>query len=165
MTKTLPRPALLLTGLLALSACSIYDPTPRPDYAIRVTPTAQGGVATPPACPSYATATADPFDNQPMPQFGCADARNLAMEVETPNDLVHPREMGGARGVESVGAIRRYDNNQTRGLIVPGAEDNTIAATTSSSATSSMSGDVTGGGGSSSSASSSSSGATSVTAP
>jgi hypothetical protein len=144
-------------GLLVLTACDPYDPTLHPDYAIRVTPTQSGGIAVAPPCPSWATETTDPYDNQPVPQFGCSDARNLAAQVEKPNDLIEPRTMGEMRGVTAVGAIRRYDNNQTRGLITTGAEVNAVATTTSSAASSSMSGDVTGGASASSSSSSSSS--------
>jgi len=153
---------LVILPLLALSACAdLYDPTPRPDYVIRVTPNAAGGTASMPACPSYATATADPFDNQPLPQFGCANAQNLAAMVERPDDLVEGRRLANARGVTSVGAIRRFDNDQTRGLIWTGNEDNQVAATTSSTSASPLSGDITGGtsSGASSGSTSSSSGA------
>ena len=155
---------LLAVGLLALAACEDpYNPTLRPDYVIHVAPSAQGDVAVPPPCPDYTTYSADPFDNQPMPQFGCASARNLAAMVENPDDLVQGRNLGPTRGVHSVGEVRRYDNDQTRGLIVPGAEVNQQATTTSSTATSALSGDVTGGAGSSSSSSSSSSATTAAT--
>ena len=151
------RLAFFTFALLALAACEDpYAPTLRPDYTIRVMPTAQGMVAAPPPCPSWATETTDPFDNQPMPQFGCANARNLADMVENPNDLVTGRPMGDARGVTAVGSIRRYDNDQTRGLIWTGTESNQTATTTASTSSSSLTGDVTGGAGASSSSSSSS---------
>jgi pilus assembly protein CpaD len=146
---------LMTSGLLTLAACA--DPTPHPDYAIRVIPTASGGVAIPPACPSWSTSVSNPLDNQPVPQFGCATARNLAAMVERPNDLIQGRTMGDARGVTAVGAVRRYDNDQTRGLIIPGTEVNQPAVTTSSSGTSSLTGDITGGAGTSAATSSSSS--------
>jgi hypothetical protein len=142
---TMKRLTLVIFGLLALTACDPYDPTYHPDYAIRVTPTPAGGVATAPSCPSWATENTDPFDNQPVPQFGCSDARNLAAQVEKPNDLIQPRSMGDMRGVAVVGAIRRYDNNQTRGLITTGAEVNQVATTSASTSASSLTGDVTGG--------------------
>jgi hypothetical protein len=141
MTRSL----LILAAFTLLAACDPYDPTMHPNYAIRVTPTPTGGVASAPACPSWATETNDPYDNQPFPQFGCANARNLALQVEHPNDLVAARPLGEGRGVESVGAIRRYDNNQTRGLITTGAEVNQVATTTATTSASAMSGDVTGG--------------------
>lgn len=146
-----------LLGLLSLSACDFYGGTPRPDYAIRVTKTAQGSVATPPACPSWTTETKDPYDNQPDPQFGCANARNLALMSDNPDDLVEGRALADARGVTSVGAIRRFDNDQTRGLVWTGGETESVATTTAASATSSLSGDITGGAGASSSSSAASS--------
>ena len=152
--------ALLAFSVLALSACGdLYDPTMRPDYVIKVTPTAQGSVATLPTCPKWTTDNADPYDNQPLPQFGCANARNLAAMVENPKDLVQGRALDNARGVTSVGAVRRYDNNQARGLVWTGTENNQAAATTSSTASSGMTGDVTGAASASSSSSSSSSSA------
>lgn len=142
----LSRTLILSIGLLALTGCEdFYVSTLRPDYTIRVTPTPQGSVATAPECPSWNDAGVNPFDNQPLPQFGCANARNLADLVENPDDLVEGRTMGKERGVTLVGSIRRHDNNQTRGLILPTAETSQAATTTSSGAASSMTGDVTGG--------------------
>ncbi len=132
-------------GLLALTGCEDpYDPTVRPDYTIRVVPTAQGYKAIEPTCVDWANAP-DPYDNQPMPQFGCASQRNLAAMAENPKDLVEGRPMSNTRGVTQVGAIRRYDNNQTRGLITPDSESSQIAVSTAASASSIMTGDVTGG--------------------
>jgi hypothetical protein len=136
----------LLATMFVVVACDPYPPTFHPDYAIKITPTAKGGVATAPTCPSYATETANPYDNQPLPQFGCADARNLAAMVEHPNDLIHGRPMGEGRGTIAVGAIRRYDNNQPRGLLTPSAEFSQKAATTAPSDSSIMTGDITAGG-------------------
>ncbi len=136
--------ALLPVALLALAACG-YAPTPTPDYTIRVMPTPNGMVAIPPSCPSWNSATTDPYDNQPVPQFGCANARNLALMVDRPEDLVKGRDMGDSSGVLAVGAIRRYQNNQTRGLLdLDTSPDMSAAVTTAPSATSSMTGDATG---------------------
>jgi len=138
------RPLSLVLGLLALIGCEeLYPPTMRPDYTIRVTPTAQGSVAAAPECPSWNDALANPLDNQPLPQYGCASARNLADMVENPNDLVEGRDLGKSRGVTAVGSIRRYDNNQPRGLIMPVSETSQSATTTAPTGASSMSGDVT----------------------
>jgi hypothetical protein len=67
--------------------------------------------------------------------------------AERPDDLVAGRPIADARGVTEVGAIRRYDNNQTRGLITPDAEVSQVAATTMSTSQSSLTGDITGGAG------------------
>lgn len=141
-----------------LAACDPYPGTLRPDYTIHVVSTPKGDVAVPPECPSWNTEVSDPYDNQPWPQFGCAQARNLALSIERPSDLVQGRDLGPERGVHAVGSIRRYDASQTRGLIDPNTNaDSAAAATTSSTAASALSGDITNGGGSSSSSGSSSS--------
>jgi hypothetical protein len=133
----------LAFGFIALAGCTLYDPTPKPDYTIRVVPAPNGTmVALPPTCPSYATATADPYDNQPMPQFGCATARNLAFEIERPEDLVGGRTMGDADGVTTVGAMRRYYNNQTRGLLWTGSDPSQASTSTMSTTTSAITGEV-----------------------
>ncbi len=143
---TFSRALFLSAGLLALAGCeNLYQSTLRPDYTIRVMPTEQGSVAVPPECPSWNGDMPNPFDNQPLPQFGCTTARNLAAQIENPDDLIEGRTMGKERAVTHVGAIRRHDNNQTRGLILPTAETSQAATTTSSAASSSMTGDVTGG--------------------
>ncbi len=140
--------AFLTPCLLALAACANwFPPTAQPDYAIRVAPTVDGhGEATPPPCPSWSGAVTNPFDNQPYPQYGCAHARNLAAMIERPNDLVEGRNLANQRGVMAVGAVRRYDNNQPRGLVMPSADTNAIAATTAASPSSGMTGDITAGG-------------------
>lgn len=139
-------PALITLSLIALTACDPYVSTPTPDYSIRVMKTPEGMVAIPPTCPSYATDISDPYDNQPQPQFGCATARNLAMMTERPSDLVDPRTLAPTSGVPMVGAMFRYNNNQTRGFIYPvSSPDSAVDVTTMSTAASSISGDVTGG--------------------
>lgn len=146
----LPRSLLIASSLLVLSACeSLYAPTPRADYTIRVVSSPQGSIAIPPECLSWNDAVVNPFDNQPLPQFGCATARNLASQIDNPKDLVEGRSLGDARGVVSVGAIRRYDNDQTRGLLLPATDSSQTAATTAVTGASSLSGDVTAGGASS----------------
>lgn len=136
---------LLLLSVIPLTACQIYQPTPKPDYTINVVPTSKGMTAVPPTCPNWATDITDPYDNQPVPQFGCASARNLALMAEKPEDLVTGRDLGDTRGVKMVGAVRRYDNDQTRGLVYTSSSlDSAVDVTTSPSPNSSMTGDVTG---------------------
>ena len=91
--------ALVLSfGLIALSGCNtFYDPTPTPDYTVHVVPTATGMVAVPPDCPPWSSATVNPYDNQPIPQFGCANARNLSLMVDRPSDLVKGRNLGDSK--------------------------------------------------------------------
>lgn len=151
-------PALLILSLAPLAACQVYEPTPKPDYTIQVMPTSQGMVAIPPTCPSWSADITDNYDNQPVPQFGCASARNLALMADNPEDIATGRNLGETRGVTMVGAIRRYDNNQTRGLIYPSSSiDSSVDSTTSPAAASTMTGDVTGAAAASSASSPSSS--------
>ena len=130
---------------LLLTACdSLIAPTPTPDYTIRVMPGQKGMTAVAPTCPSWVSAQPDPYDNQPIPQFGCANARNLAFMVERPDDLIHGRDFGDSSGVIAVGAMRRYYGNQTRGLLdVSSSPDTSVAATTASTPSSSLTGDAT----------------------
>lgn len=132
----------LIAGLLGLGACSV---SPAPDYTIQVIPATDGQAAQaiPPTCPRWSDNDLNFFDNQPLPQFGCADARNLAMMVERPQDLLQGRDPGPARGVTTSGTILRYDNNQTRGLIdLQQQPDTTPAATTAPVANSKLTGET-----------------------
>jgi pilus assembly protein CpaD len=146
-----------ITSLLGLAACGSH--TMNPDYSIGVTPTPDGTsyVAVPPNCADWKDENANLFDNQPMPQFGCANARNLAIMVDNPNDLMQGRNLDPARGVVISGAILRYDSSQTRGLIYPSQTPDTASdSTTSSTATSGLSGETQPASGSAGSSSSSS---------
>jgi hypothetical protein len=159
----------LLFGLAAFIGCADpYPPTLKPDYTIRVVPSGTTMVAVPPSCPSWATETTDPYDNQPVPQFGCANARNLAMMAERPSDLVKGRDLDSESGVHAVGTVLRYNNDQTRSLIWTGTDPNQQSTTTMSTATSAITGEVTsppGSSSASSAASSSSSAAAPAAAP
>ncbi len=146
---------LLVVGLTACD--TLYPPTPKPDNTIHMVQTPTGLVAEPPTCASWATANINPYDEQPLPQFGCANARNLAMMVERPGDLVKGRDFGNANPTTTVGAQLRYTHNQTRGLLdLSTAADMSPAATTSSTASSGLNGDTPSGGSASSSSTSSS---------
>ncbi len=147
-------PSLIFSCAMLASCSDPYAPTPRPDYVIQVKPTKTGLVAVPPPCANWQTDIADPFDNQPMPQFGCAHARNLALMIENPSDLIKGRELGPSNGVTATGSMLRYTHDQTRGLIWTGDDPNKIGTTTSSAAASGISGEIGGGSAASSSAAS-----------
>jgi hypothetical protein len=134
-----------LLTLISLGACQIYYPTPQPDYTIRVMHSNGNYTAIPPTCMNWSTDTINPYDNQRDPQFGCASARNLALMVDKPSDLVNPHATDEGRAVSDVGAIKRYDNNQTRGLIWTGSDPNQAATTTASTPNSAITGDSAGG--------------------
>lgn len=121
------RHTLMAFGVLAFSACSMAAPTIKPDYTIRVQKGEKGATALPPECVAWTAAMPDPFDNQPMPQFGCATARNIAMMSDEPGDLVEGRTLGAERASQSIGAIRRYDDDKTLGLVWPSADSNALA--------------------------------------
>jgi pilus assembly protein CpaD len=133
----------LVAGLLGIAACG--PTTPAPDYTIRVIPATgtQAAQTIPPACPKWSDNDLNFFDNQPLPQFGCADARNLALMVDNPEDLLQGRNPGPANGVTTAGTIIRYNNNQARGLIDLGSQaDTTAAATTAPTSNSKMTGET-----------------------
>ena len=134
----------LAMGLLAaLTACG--TPTPNPDYSIKVVPNAEGTgyAAIPPNCPRWADNDINFFDNQPLPQFGCADARNMALMAERPQDMLEGRNESPASGVTAAGAVMRYENNQTRGLIYPSGQlTDSVDATTAPAAASGMTGET-----------------------
>lgn len=144
MALALKHAPLLLAGLLGLAACGDMSPTMNPDYAIRVVPQPDGSyAAVPPECPDYTDNIMNRFDNQPPPQFGCAYARNLAIMVDRPSDLIQGRDSGFGSGLLAAGSIVRYNNNQTRGLVDPATDSNTVATTTAPSSASSMTGETT----------------------
>ena len=145
MRMNLNRSLIVLPAMLmALVACdTVYPPTPQPDYMVHTVQTPKGLVAVPPPCTSWSANTLNPYDEQPLPQFGCATARNLAMMVERPEDLVKGRDFGNSSPVTTVGALRRYNSNQTRGLLdVSTSADMAPAATTMSTPNSGINGDA-----------------------
>ncbi len=89
-------------ALLAVTVLAGCTGTPTPDYTIRVAPSGDSLVAIPPECPAWATESSNPYDNQPIPQFGCANARNLAVMVDQPWDLIKGRDSGPANAVVTV---------------------------------------------------------------
>lgn len=116
------RPSLLVLSaclsLLALSGCSVFS-NPRPDYRIKLAPAADGHgyVAIPPECPTWYDQPYDPNENTSWPQFGCAQAKNLAAMIEDPSDLIDPQELSGADGPVAAASIGRYREGKTKQLI------------------------------------------------
>lgn len=52
-------------------------------------------IVTPPACGDWSEGTGEDFDNQPHPNFGCAQKANLARMVADPHDLIAGRDPEG----------------------------------------------------------------------
>lgn len=120
-----------LVLLTALAGCQ-QTMAPRPDYRIKLMPSADGRTMTaiPPECPSWQDVRNSPNVNQRMPQMGCATARNLAAQVARPMDLVKARKLGSADATVSAGSISAYRAGKTKALIDPNAEAPTADMTT-----------------------------------
>ncbi len=110
----------------ALSACQMasYNHAPRPDYRIKLMPSADGRtmVAVPPKCIDWQETENSENVNQRMPQMGCASARNLAAQIYRPMDLVKPNALGDADATVSAGSISAYRAGKTKALIDPNAD-------------------------------------------
>ena len=136
----------LLSALVLLPLLAACGPiTPAPDYTVGVAPTADGShmVALAPDCPSWSSNDINFFDNQPLPQFGCANARNLALMVDQPSDLLTGRPSGNPSPVTTAGTILRYNNNQTRGLVALSVSpDSAVDATTAPVSASALTGET-----------------------
>ena len=140
--RTLAASRFLLLAMLAACA-DPYQPTLRP----RLHHSGDAEAARPPSrrnCPSWASETTDPYDNQPVPQFGCANARNLALMAEQPRDLVTgprpgpaPRRDGGRLDA----ALQQQPDRAA--LYLASCTDWSVDITTAPTATSTISGEVT----------------------
>ncbi len=122
-------PVLLALTVVALSGCegpyfaNAFEPAPAPDYRIKVTTGPDGlPVALPPDCPDWHSSYRGALQNEPWPQYGCANARNLAAMVERPDDLIEGRDPGPASGHMAAFAMKRYEAGKTIPLIDPNAK-------------------------------------------
>jgi hypothetical protein len=130
---------LLALALLALPLAACEDmtkTTSAPDLTIKLAPSADGKrmIAVPPECANWRTDELGTFENQPMPQFGCASARNLAAMIEKPEDLVQGRDLAPADGTVTAAGEQLYRQGKTVQLVNPSQKD-AQAATTSRSGT------------------------------
>ncbi|MGO1118278.1 CpaD family pilus assembly lipoprotein [Rhodovibrionaceae bacterium A322] len=53
------------------------------------------------------------------PNFGCADDKNLAVMVADPKELKNPQGLAPAPGTTAVGAVERYNKDETKPLPDP----------------------------------------------
>lgn len=116
---------LPLIGLSLVALLGACDGTSvNPDYRVKLVPSADGKqtLAIPPECPSWRDVKSGPQANEPWPQYGCAQARNLAAQVERPEDLATPRALGQADGVVTANSIQNYRTGKTKALIDAKAE-------------------------------------------
>ncbi len=112
----------LALSVIGLGGCE--TPQPRPDYTIKLMPARADGslVAIPPECEGWESLNYDSLENQPWPRYGCANARNLAVMVDRPDDLVAGRDSGLANPETTANATRRYVTDKTKPLIDPNAK-------------------------------------------
>lgn len=112
---------LSIAALSMLTACA----DPKPDHRIKLVNTYDGrGVqAVPPECLSWAEHQPSTSENHPWPQYGCAMARNLAMQVERPEDLIEPKDLGSANATVTAAAQSRYQAGKTTPLIDPNKQE------------------------------------------
>ncbi|HVY12288.1 MAG TPA: CpaD family pilus assembly lipoprotein [Alphaproteobacteria bacterium] len=118
MKKLFTSAALL--GVLLLSGCGTADQA-RPDYRIGVLHDNETGraVALAKPCPTWHQHIGEGLENHFEPQFGCADAYNLAHEIERPTDLISGRRPADAEAAPGVLGIERYREDKTKQLINP----------------------------------------------
>ena len=109
---------LALLALPLLAGCNT-TPTPFVDTRIKLMPAPDGKstLAIPPECGQWQYDMGDPWQNNPWPNYGCAQARNLAVTVERPDDLIAPRELAPADGVAAAASVDRYRVGKTAPLI------------------------------------------------
>jgi|GEM_PF-1316310 len=100
-----------------------YADAPAPDYRIMLSTAPNGQlVAVPPECPDWRTVDRGPLQNDPWPQYGCAQARNLAAMAEKPEDLIEGRKASPALGSKAATSMRHYNEEKTMPLIDPNAK-------------------------------------------
>jgi pilus assembly protein CpaD len=87
-----------------------------PAGAQEVTVAATRATAIMPACPGWPAMDAAPNDNRVHPNFGCADASNLAAMVADPSDLVTGEAAGSADGERAAAAVSAYRADKIKPL-------------------------------------------------
>lgn len=115
--------ALVFTAATLGGCTNPFRVAPAPDTTIKMVTGPDGGLeAVPPPCPSWWTETLGPWQNEPWPQYGCANERNLAAMVDNPEDLAKGRDMSPALGSKAATSMRRYNLEKTMPLIDPNAK-------------------------------------------
>ena len=91
--------------------------------------------AVPPDCLSWTENELYSHENTPWPQYGCATARNLAAQVERPQDLASPNDLGEGDGVYASATIQNYRAGRSKPLIDAKSDSPTAATPTGAGAT------------------------------
>jgi len=116
------RATSILLAALALAGCS-QNPVTRTEWPVTVVPAgAQPDrlVAVPPECgPAPATVTRlhGTAWHNPALGLGCSQARNFALQVEEPRDLLAGRPTGAPDGEREAAAVARYRKGEEKDLM------------------------------------------------
>lgn len=117
---TAPKLLLVASACTLLAACTFprHEQAVLPDASvIRVSHRAQGWLAEAPDCAAlYPSERRWQHDKRPQFAFGCATYTNLGHSVANPQDLVLPREYGGAQTDAATRAVTRYREGKTEPL-------------------------------------------------
>lgn len=112
---------VLILALL-LGACSA-NPTERVEWPVTVTLVDGRVIAVPPDC-GPVPATVEPLWgtswHNPHLGLGCSQARNLAVQVEEPRDLLTGRPTGAPDAEREVLAIQRYRKGEEKDIMRTG---------------------------------------------
>jgi hypothetical protein len=119
----------ILAAALALAGCSA-NPTERAEWPVTVAPVpglAAGQperlVAVPPECgavPATVSKMRGTSWHNPYLGLGCSQARNFALQVEEPRDLLAGRPTGAPDGEREARAIDRYHKGEEKDLMRAG---------------------------------------------
>jgi len=119
------RALLALSAALALAGC-YANPTDIPEWPVTVAP-ATGSrdrlVAVPPDCgpaPATVPKLSGTTWHNPYLGLGCSQARNLAIHVDEPRDLLAGRALGPADATREGLAIQRYREGKEKELMRAG---------------------------------------------
>lgn len=119
------RALVILSSALALAGCSA-NPTERVEWPVTVAPAAgnpQRLVAVPPEC-GPVPATVDDLHgtawHNPQLGLGCSQARNFALQVENPRDLLSGRPAGAPDAEREAAAVARYHKGEEKDLMRSG---------------------------------------------
>ena len=112
---------ILLAAALALAGC-VANPVVTPEWPIGVAPAAGRPdrlVVVAPECGAAPATTPEPYGNSWHNQhlgLGCSQARNLALQVAEPRDLVQGRTAGRPDAEREARAIDRYHKGEEKDL-------------------------------------------------
>lgn len=109
---------------LFISACQTFTHNQSvSDNRIKIVQNDGKTITVPPKCIDWEKGWGHPLSNDAWPSFGCANASNLAAQVENPLDLVDERDLDSPDPITATAAIARYQSGKTTPFIDPNAEN------------------------------------------